>query len=140
MIQLRHKLLIYALRIFDLALLVITLGAILDIHGRQAGSFGVEQIFKEAYQPIDGLGIAMLAIGWICIFNALVRYDSNRFVALVPHLLDVLKASAAASFYLLMIAALFDFGRINNNVVAFFWLITSLVSVVSRLTMRWMLV
>lgn len=138
-IRLRHKLLIYALRIFDQVLLASVLGLTVDLFGRYAGGSRLQDILRESYRPGDGIGVALLAAGWIVIFNTFVRYDTNRFRALISQLADVLKATIAAAFLLMIVAAVFAFSRVNTTVLVLFWCGTSVLCVLSRLAIHWIL-
>lgn len=140
MIRLRHKLLIYLFRVFDLALMVGTLALLVDTGGRSAGTGNLHAVFREAYRPFDTIGMLILAFSWVAIFSAFVRYDANRFTSLTVHLVDVLKATSAAAFALFIVSMAFSFSRVNNLTVFLFWVITSSIGILSRVVVRWFLI
>src|SRR5947199_9803262 len=114
MIRLRHKLFIYALRVFDQALLTVALALIVNY---RTSPVRVDNLSHGFHWQSDSVGLAILGVGWILIFNLLVGYETNRFKTLASQLLDVLKAISVAAFYLMVVSAVFSFARINKEVI-----------------------
>ncbi|MDB6169042.1 MAG: hypothetical protein JWM88_1906 [Verrucomicrobia bacterium] len=139
MIRLRHKLFIYALRLLDQALLVITLVALIDIFGRYQGTGSLTYLLQNYYEPTDGIGLALLELAWIFIFNTIVNYETNRLKTLRSQLLDVFKANSVSAFLLIVVATVFGFHRIHNELVLAFWITTCVLGMLVRLILRWVL-
>jgi exopolysaccharide biosynthesis polyprenyl glycosylphosphotransferase len=136
MIRLRHKLFVYLLRGLDPAIVIGTLLLIVDLIEPNPESLPFKQILWEASRPVDAIGIAILAIGWIAIFNAFVHYDADRFTALKSELMDVATATSASAFLLMMVSTAFSFGRITNEMVILVWVTSTLLTMMSRVGAR----
>jgi exopolysaccharide biosynthesis polyprenyl glycosylphosphotransferase len=132
MIRLRHKLFVCAMRGLDPVILFGTLLLVVALIEPNPSSRPIQQILWEAYRPADALGIVLLALGWVVIFNTMMHYDTDRFTTLRSELLDVLKATSVAAFLLMMVSTVFAFGRIHNKAIVLFWVGSSLFALVSR--------
>lgn len=138
MIRLRHKLFIYALRILDLGLLFLTLGVIVA-YSSPTGMTRVQNLLHGRFAQYDPPGLFAISLGWFIIFNLLVNYETNRLKSLRSQVMDVLKATTAASFLLVVVSSLFVFSRISREAVVIFWLVTSALCVLNRVLIRWLL-
>jgi len=138
MIRLRHKIFIHALRVLDQGLLFVTLGGVIAFSG-ESGHERVQQLLRGQPSANDLLGLLVLGLAWLAIFNGVVHYETNRLKSLRSQLLDVVKATAASAFLLMVAAAAFDFSRISREAVVIFWLIASSLCVLIRLVLRWVL-
>jgi exopolysaccharide biosynthesis polyprenyl glycosylphosphotransferase len=138
MIRLRHKIFIYALRVLDQALLFVTLAGVIAFGG-DSGTAKLHQVLRGQHGANDTLGILVLGFGWLILFNNLVHYETNRLKSLRSQVLDVVKATTASAFLLMVAAAAFGFSRISREAVIVFWLITSTLCVLNRLLLRWIL-
>lgn len=132
MIRLRHKLLIQMFRVFDQLVLATT--AICIIYFRpeillRGGSHNLSATIRID----DAIGGLILAVGWIGIFDYFIRYHSDRLVALNTQLKNLLKATSLASFWLMIVGAVFSVKSFNlPNILIFFVAVTS-IGIVSRL-------
>jgi exopolysaccharide biosynthesis polyprenyl glycosylphosphotransferase len=136
MIRLRHKLFVYAMRGLDPVILFGTLLVVVALIEPNPSSRPFNEILWEAYRPADALGIVLLALGWVFIFNSVVHYDTDRFSTLKSELIDLAKATAAAALLLLIISTAFAFGRINNKAIVLIWGCSTLLAVMSRIVAR----
>jgi exopolysaccharide biosynthesis polyprenyl glycosylphosphotransferase len=139
MLRLRHKLFIYALRIYDQFLLIVVFLALLDIFGRYRGTGSLLYLSRNYYDLRFGFGIGLLGLSWIWIFDLLVSYQTNRLKSLKSQMLDVVKAYSAASFLLFAVGTLFAFKRIPNELVLVLWLSTCTLGMLGRLVLSWLL-
>lgn len=135
MIRLRHKLLIHLFRLFDQLMLIGTgIGIIYcrpDFAIRGGG-----YLLEATFQIDDTVGMIILAVGWVGIFDYFIRYKADRLVALNTQVKNLVKATGFASFWLMVICAAFSVESFNIfNILAFFMIVTS-VGVVSRLFLR----
>ncbi|MHB9008977.1 MAG: sugar transferase [Limisphaerales bacterium] len=136
MIRLRHKLFIQALRVLDQVILIVALALIVGLYIEKADPNRIMVIFVRSYQASDGLGLALLVASWTWIFASLIQYDSNRFSGLFTQGNAILKASSLAAFLLLVVAEVFDIGRISKPVVVMFWMLSTILLLLSRLAIR----
>lgn len=139
MIRLRHKLFIQFFRLFDLLLLVGTLIAVVGIVVERGDYRQVLAVLRTYYHLSDALCVAFLLLGWTVILNQTIRYNSNRFTGLLPQILDVVKATSLASFFILILGQLFAIHRFNAFVVFIFWVATTVLAILSRVLIRWIL-
>jgi exopolysaccharide biosynthesis polyprenyl glycosylphosphotransferase len=135
MIRLRHKLLIQMFRLFDQFVLAATaLGIIYFQPGLVM--YGSSHILEATFHIEDTIGMLILAIGWVGIFDYFIRYKADRLVALNTQLLNLLKATSLASFWLMVICAVFTVRSFDIfNILVFFVVVTA-IGVVSRLFLR----
>ena len=136
MIRLRHKLFIYALRVFDQALLISTLLLTIDLTGRYNNTGSLLFLLQNHYQPRSTLGFAVICLLSVLLFNLLVHYETNRLKTLRTQLFDVFKANSAAAFLLMVVGTVFSFKRLNNEVVLIFWLTTCGLGMLSRVALK----
>lgn len=139
MIRLRHKLFIYALRLFDQVVLFGTLSLAFDIFGRYRKTGSLEYLLNNYYSVRTWAGLLILGLIWAVIFDLLVDYNTNRLKTLRRQIFDVFKAYSISSFLLMVVATLFSFRRLHNELILFFWLTTCSLGVVGRILLRWLL-
>ncbi|RYD47082.1 MAG: hypothetical protein EOP85_06150, partial [Verrucomicrobiaceae bacterium] len=104
MIRLRHKLLIHIFRLLDQIMLVATGLGIIYIRP-DAIVQGDYHISGAAIHFVDAIGMLILMMGWVGIFDYYIRYKSDRLVALNTQLKNLLKATTASSFWLMVVSA-----------------------------------
>jgi exopolysaccharide biosynthesis polyprenyl glycosylphosphotransferase len=139
MLRLRHKLLIQAFRVFDQLILVGAL-VVLVAWLREGGSFAfLRGIPASVHSPINAFGAMLLFLTWAAIFSYFVQYDANRFTPVSTGIRQLLKATAACTFFLFVIGELFAISMLSNLVILCFWVATSLLGMVARLVLRAML-
>ena len=135
MIRLRHKLLIHIFRLLDQFMLIVA-GIGIIYFRPEIAIQGGDHIFDAAYQFEDTVGMLVLAAGWILIFDYFIRYKADRLVAFNTQVMNLIKATGSASFWLMIISALFGVKSVNiPNVLIFFVLVTAF-GIVSRLFLR----
>lgn len=139
MMRLRHKLLINAFRVLDQVMLFATLAILVAVISEH-GDFGFLVLFLDGlHYAWEMIGVVLLLVTWIAIFNALVRYNANRFTTLRSNIIGVVKATSLASFVLFLGAEVFSFSRVEGLVVPLFWVITTSLGIASRLFLRFAL-
>lgn len=135
MIRLRHKLLIQMFRLFDQLVLALTGVGIIYLRPEIVLQGGTH-ILQATLRIDDAIGILILAVGWIGIFDYFIRYKSDRLVALNTQLKSLLKATSLATFWLMIISAVFAVKSFNLlNILIFFVVITA-IGIFSRLFLR----
>lgn len=137
-IRLRHKLLVRLFRLSDQVVLM--LAALGIIHLRpgledRANPVG-DRLLEATLLPEDTVGMLVLALGWIGIFDAVVRYRADRLVALHTQLKSLLKASVAAAFWLMVVTTVFSVRSFTIANVLLFLATVTAAGIVSRLLLR----
>ena len=135
MIRLRHKLLIHIFRLLDQLMLIVTGLGIIYLRpdfALKGGRFILEATFRIE----DTVGMLLLAAGWVGIFDYFIRYKADRLVALNTQVKNLVKATGFASFWLMIICAVFSVESFNIfNILIFFAIVTT-VGIISRLLLR----
>ena len=135
MIRLRHKMLIHMFRLFDqLVMVAVAIGI---IHYRpEILMRGERHVLETTFRIEDAIGMLLLVIGWIGIFDYFIRYKADRLEALNTQLKSLIKATCASTFWLMIISAVFSAGSFNvTNILVFFTVVT-VVGLLSRLSLR----
>ncbi len=135
MIRLRHKLLIHVFRLLDQFMLAATAVGIIYFRP-EIRIQGISPILEATFQIEDTMGMLVLAIGWVAIFDYFIRYKADRLVALNTQIKNLVKATGMASFWLMIICAAFSIKSFNIfNILIFFAIVTT-IGIVSRLMVR----
>ncbi|MGD9420533.1 MAG: sugar transferase [Verrucomicrobiota bacterium JB025] len=135
MIRLRHKLLIQVFRLFDQFVLMVTAVALIYLRPEIAMQGGA-RILDATFKIYDTLGLVVLVVGWVAIFDYFIRYKADRLVALNTQLKSLIKATSLSSFWLMLVAAVFSVKSFNVvNLLIFFAVVTA-IGIVSRLSLR----
>jgi exopolysaccharide biosynthesis polyprenyl glycosylphosphotransferase len=135
MIRLRHKLLIHIFRLFDQLVMVVTAVGIIYLRP-EIFMLGGTHILEATFQIEDTIGLLILAVGWIGIFDYFIRYKADRLVALNTQLKNLLKATSMATFWLMIISAVFSVKSFNILNILIFFLLVTFIGIVSRLFLR----
>lgn len=136
MIRLRHKLLIQMFRLFDQLVLMATALCIIYLRPEVIVSGGPAHPLEATFKIGDTIGLLILAVGWIGIFDYFIRYRADRLVALNTQLKNLIKAASLATFWLMVVSAVFSVKSFNVlNILIFFVTVTA-IGVVSRLFLR----
>jgi exopolysaccharide biosynthesis polyprenyl glycosylphosphotransferase len=135
MIRLRHKLLIQMFRLFDQ--LVLVFASVCIIYFRpEILMRGGSHILEATIEIQDAAGMLILGIGWIGIFDYFIRYKADRLVALHNQLKNLLKATSLATFWLMIVCAAFGVKSFNVFNILIFFVVVTLIGIVSRLALR----
>lgn len=135
MIRLRHKVLIHSFRLLDQMVLVAAAAAIIYFRPEIALRGG-PPASQATYRMVDTVGLLLLALGWVGIFAYCIRYKADRFVAFKTQIKDLAKATTLASFWLVIVSAVFSVRSINPANVLIFWAAVTAAGVLSRLLLR----
>lgn len=135
MIRLRHKLLIQTFRLLDqLVLILCGIGIMYCLP--QSKMQGLSRVMDATFTVLDVEKMLVLAIGWILIFDYFIRYKSDRLVAINTQIKNLIKATGAASLYLLTVLAVFSSSNIDVSRIFLFFLVVTSIGIISRLLLR----
>jgi exopolysaccharide biosynthesis polyprenyl glycosylphosphotransferase len=127
--------LIHVFRLFDQ--LVMVAAAIGIIYFRpEIFMQGGTHILEATFQFEDAIGMLILLVGWIGIFDYFIRYRADRLVALHTQLKNLFKATSLAAFWLMVISALFSVKSFNILNILIFYVLVTVIGVFSRLFLR----
>jgi exopolysaccharide biosynthesis polyprenyl glycosylphosphotransferase len=139
MIRLRHKALIYMLRVFD-QMVMLGIAAAMVYLRPEVALEGKHYILEATIKLEDALGLIVLVVGWIGIYDYFIRYRADRLVALSAQLKNLLKATSLATFWLLIIGVVFTVESLNVINLLIFYVLVSLIGILSRLFLRLLLI
>jgi len=122
-------------RVFDQMVLVLTGLGIIYFRPEILLSGGTH-ILEATLQVEDALGMFILAVGWIAIFDYFIRYRLDRLVALNTQLKSLLKATTLASFGLMVISVVFTVKSFNLLNILMFFMVVTTIGISSRLFLR----
>ena len=135
MIRLRHKLLIQMFRLFDQFMLAAT-GLAIIYFRPEIVIQGQHHILEATFQIEDTIGMLLLAIGWVGIFDYFIRYKADRLVALNTQVVNLVKATSLASFWLMVVCAVFSVKSFNIFNILIFFVTVTVIGILSRLFLR----
>lgn len=135
MIRLRHKLLIHIFRILDQLILIVTGMGIIYLRPEIAFQGG-RHFLEATLRMEDTVGMLVLAIGWVGIFDYFIRYKADRLVALNTQVKNLVKATGLASFWLMTICAVCLVESFNIINILIFFVVVTTVGIISRLLLR----
>lgn len=131
--------LIHMLRIFDqLVMLGMAAGAV--YLRPEVALRGKTHILQATFKIEDALGLIILIIGWIGIYDYFVRYRADRLVALSTQFKNLIKATSMATFWLLIIGVVFTVESLNLPNLLIFYVVVTTIGILSRLFLRLLLI
>lgn len=139
MMRLRHKLLIHAFRVFDLVLMVGVLAFWIAMIPERGSFAYVHEVINEMYGWREICGLLGLLLGWVIIFNTFVHYDANRFTTLTSAVAGMVKATSVCAFLLFVIGESLGISKLPGRVVLLTWATVTLIGILSRIVLRWIL-
>ena len=139
MMRLRHKLLIHGFRVFDQVVMVAALAVWIAMIPEGGSFWYIRELLNETYGWREILGLVGLVMGWMVIFNTIIHYDANRFTTLTSSIWAVIKATTCSAFLLFVIGTSLNISKLPSQVILLFWASTTLIGIVSRIVLRWIL-
>jgi len=130
--------LIRATRLLDQAVLVGTALVVID-HDALAEGVGAARLVGAPNFVSESVGMLILALGWVGIFDHYVRYRADRFVEFHVQLRNLLKAVTVGTLALLGISALFLPHTVELLGLLTFWGVVSVIVVASRVALTGLL-
>jgi exopolysaccharide biosynthesis polyprenyl glycosylphosphotransferase len=134
MTRLRHKFLIRTMRITDQLILMASLWLVMNGFGSDSkialGTWLAERSFAEM------AGMVVLMTGWVFIHDHFVRYRADRFVPFSAEIIDFIKATVVACFWLMLIALIVPGYGMDSPSLGLFFALAGMGGVASRLTAR----
>jgi len=135
MIRLRHKLLIQMFRLFDQFVLAAT-GLAIIYYRPEIAIQGQSIVHEATFRLTDTIGMLALAAGWVAVFDYFIRYKADRLVALNTQLISLLKATSLATFWLMVVSAVFSVKSFNIFNILIFFVVVTVIGIISRLFLR----
>ena len=132
----RRKLLLDALKVFDLALMMASFAFSMLVvsSGLRLGSF--EQLLAVRIRLVNFAIFIGFMVAWHMIFSFFELYHSRRLSSVHEEVTDIIKATCAGVVLLLVGAFIFNIKLVTPVFLLFFWASTTLSAIVSRLVLR----
>lgn len=139
MTSIRRKLLLDALKVFDLAVMALAfaLATILVWGGNHSVSI---RDFLAMRVKVGNLFILLgLTVLWHALFSIFGLYDSRRLSRQTAEMIDIVKATSLGSFFLLGASWIFHIRMASSAFLLVFWGLGTMLLVLSRLVLRYVL-
>ena len=135
----KRRLLLDSLKLFDLALMLASfaLSMLVVSSGLRLGSF--EQLLAMRIKLTNLLIFIGFMVAWHVIFSLFELDHSRRLSSVHDEIVDVAKATCAATVILLAGAFICNIRLVTLAFLAFFWASAATSTMVSRLTLRYLL-
>jgi hypothetical protein len=135
MTRLRHKFLIRMLRLTDQLILAAALWVVMRPIIIDSGLDGLtDRGFGSVFA--NAAGLIVLMTGWVFIHDHFVRYRADRFVTFSAEIIDFIKATGVACFWLMLIALLVPGYGMDSASLALFFALVGTGGTASRLLVR----
>lgn len=135
----RRKLLLDALKVFDLAVMVAAFGLATVLVWGGNHTVSLADFFAMRVKVGNLFILVGLIFLWHSFFSAFGLYDSHRLSRRSAEAIDILKATSLGTIFLLLAAWLFHIRMASSAFLLVFWGLGTGVLVISRLLLRYML-
>jgi exopolysaccharide biosynthesis polyprenyl glycosylphosphotransferase len=135
----KRRILATTIKLFDLALLVVSFGVGTLPHLATAGPLSFAQFLEFRIKVGNFIVFFALLWLWHIIFSMFGLYDSKRLASRVAEAMDITKATTLAALVLGLASVLLKFRMVTLGFVLIFWAFSTSVGVMSRLLIRFWL-
>ena len=139
MYEKKRHLLLNALKLLDLTVLVAAYGlaTALVVYGDQKISL---ESFLAIRVKLSNIAIFLAAmVVWHAIFTASGLYKSRRLSTRVAELFDIFKATTMCTLCVVILTTMFSIRMVNSRFLAYFWIISFIATVLTRISLRYAL-
>ncbi len=136
MIPLRRQILIRAFKLFDLVVLVLSLFLAASLISYPQAIPSLAELLSMRVSVQSVLFVLTFMALWHIIFSLFMLYRSRRLSSPWEEVFDVCKATTVGTFLLFVMAKVMDVGMVTPSFLLAFWALSSLITVLSRLTLR----
>jgi len=135
MTKIRHKFLIRMMRVTDQLILAAALWIVMSPTGSSSG-IGGDWVRVYRYGFAEAAGLVVMMTGWVFIHDHFVRYRADRFVSFGAEVVDFIKATVAACFWLMLVALFVPGYDLDSASLAMFFGLVGVSGVFSRMMVR----
>jgi exopolysaccharide biosynthesis polyprenyl glycosylphosphotransferase len=136
---LRRQLLLNTLKAFDLLLMLLSFGLATIAVSRQHSPGSLAEFLSMRVKIGNFLIFFGLLLVWHLVFAGMGMYKSRRLASNWAETADVLKATSIGTCTIILAAFLFHITMVRPVFVAVFWLAGTVLTIISRLTLRYLL-
>ena len=135
----RRQILLNAFKIFDVLNMSFCLFLAASIVSHRNEFFSVSQIFQIDVKVQVFLFFLISVFTWYVAFSIFALYRSKRLSSQWKEPLDVIKATSVGSLAIYIEGILLGIDILTPFFLVFFWIVSSLITILSRLLLRYML-
>jgi exopolysaccharide biosynthesis polyprenyl glycosylphosphotransferase len=140
MYTLRRQILLKAFKLFDLLVMVFSFGLATLIVHYQNTSIPLAQLIEMRIKIQNFALFFCFLLAWHIMFSLFGLYHSRRLSSRWAEVRDVFKATTLGTFAVLAASVLLPISLINTVFVLIFWAGSTLITILSRLALRYILV
>ena len=133
--QFRRRFLLNSPKFTDLLILTIAFG-VATLIVQQSGSISLQDFLAMRIKVVNLFLFFGLLLCWHSLFASLGLYHSMRLSSKRTELLEVLKATTLGTVMIFIVAATFNMVMITPLFLAVFWVLTTILTALSRLVLR----
>ncbi len=132
----KRRFIVGGLKLVDIVQILVSFGlaTITVVHWGQSG--GLKEFLSLRIKLSNFVIFSLILVIWHIIFSLCGLYESKRLSTRRAEIIDVLKAISFSMIFLAATAVVFRLTMITHRFLAIFWLISSLLAVMSRLMLR----
>jgi exopolysaccharide biosynthesis polyprenyl glycosylphosphotransferase len=135
----RRQILLKAFELFDLLILAFAFVLAASIVSYQMTNVSVGDFLAMRIKVQNFLLLLGFFLVWHMIFSSFGLYHSRRLSSRWHETFAVIKATVLGSLFIIIMAVLFHIDMVTLNFITVFWVTSTAVSILSRLTLRYAL-
>jgi len=132
----KRRFLLSGLKLFDISQLILSFGLATILVVRWDQGTGLQQFLSVRVKLSNCAAFGFILLMWHILFSLCGLYESKRLSARSVEIIDVLKATALSSALLAVLAELFRIRMFTPGFLLSFWILGSVLLVMSRLMLR----
>ncbi len=136
MIPIRRQILIQALKLFDVTIMAISFTLTSGVVSNQIEKISIGQLLSMQVKVQALVFFICFLFVWHITFSVFGLYHSRRLSSRLREVRDVLMACLLGTLMLFIIASLFKIDMITPLFTAIFWVMSSVITIMSRIMLR----
>ena len=135
----RRQILLNAAKLFDLLIMIFCFALSGYVEVYSTGNIPFSHFLSMRIKVHNFLLFAGFLCVWHLLFSGMGLYNSRRLSSWWSETLDILKATTIGTFIMFAISVIFNISMINNTFLLPFWAACSSLSIIGRLSIRYVL-
>jgi len=136
MIPIRRRILIRVFKLLDVAIVAVSFTLIYGAVSNQIVAISISRFLSMQVRVQAFIFFLSFFLVWHITFSTFGLYRSRRFSSRWSEVKDILKASSVGSLLLFIIASLFKIDMVTPIFIAVFWVLTNIITIISRIMLR----
>jgi exopolysaccharide biosynthesis polyprenyl glycosylphosphotransferase len=135
----KRRILLAGLKLFDLALVALSFGLATTVVGAHVPRVSLEEFLSMRIKLSNFAIFAAMLLVWHIIFLLCEMYESKRLSTRPTEIIDILKTTALIATSLVVASQLFHIRMVSFRFVVLFWIFSSAFDIVGRISLRYLL-